>query len=223
MASFEDQFNKVSKSLEIKASSKETFEALFSSGTLDVITRDQIPQTVLEHFEGMSSRFISREKYQEGNFNAYYRIVHSDIQGFITYIADQDKTYDYKKPPVLEKNVYFYEVLDGNKVGHGELRYQPEAKEKDEYFKDKPFVGFTRTENDFLQKGFAKRRLLAMGAYSEMQWHLPLYAGDQNKTADKVWKSLVNENLAEEVPTQSKLRKRYRLKLGVSREEPSSL
>lgn len=208
----ENPFQRIETQAKEGGSKKETFERLFQTGTIEEITHEEVPLEVLGYFEGMSSRFISPAKYRPRNFTHYYRIIHKDIPGFFTYVADQDKVYDKKNSQVLEKNVYLYEVVDGQKVGHGELRYQPNAKNQDLYFKDRPFVGYSGTEQGYRQQGLGRKRLLAMNAYAQMEWGLPLYSGDQNETADHVWQSLLKEGLAEEVATgRSKLRKRYRV------------
>lgn len=192
---------------------EEIFNELFKTGTIKKIERSVIPEQVVKHFEGMSSRFIHPKNYVEGDFLAYYVIEHTDVPGLITYVADQNKKYDHleKDSEKLERNIYFYEEFEGEKVGHGELRYQPKGKGL--YFKDRPFVGFTSTEDGLKQMGFGVKRLLEMGAYTEMEFGLPLYSGDQNETADIVWQKLIQEGKAKEVPTDNKLRKRYKLLL----------
>ncbi len=190
---------------------EDIFASLFKTGTIAQIKREEIPETILKFFEGMSGRFIHPKKYIEGNFIAYYIINHVDIPGLVTYVADQNKIYDNgeNKLEIVERNIYFYEEFEGEKVGHGELRYQPNTKKL--YFKDRPFVGFTRTEEGLLQMGFGTKRILEMGAYSEMEFKLPLYSGDQNKEADNVWQKLIQEGKAKEAPTDNHLRKRYKL------------
>ncbi|TSC64423.1 MAG: hypothetical protein G01um101491_292 [Parcubacteria group bacterium Gr01-1014_91] len=193
-------------------SKEDIFANLFKTGGIREIGRNDIPETVRNHFEGMSSRFISPSDYRKENFNSYYVIEHTDIPDLKTYVAEQDKYYgNIGEQKGLERNVYFYDMLGEVEVGHGELRYQPESDE--EYFKDRPFVGFNQTEKEFRKRNFAFKRLIEMGSYSVMQWGLPLYSGDQNADADKVWQKLMREGMAEEVPTDNPIRKRYRLVL----------
>lgn len=189
------------------------FESLYSNGSIREIARKDLPQNVIEDFEGWSSRFISPESYKEDNFTHYFLIQHNHIPDFKTYVGEQDKIYDHlDENEKLEKNVYFIDMLGTEEVGHGELRFQPNG--QDFYFKDRPFVGYSSTEDERRRQGFATDRLLEMGAYSEMQWGLPLYSGDQNETADTVWQELIKQGKAKEVQASpDAIRKRYQLVL----------
>jgi hypothetical protein len=186
------------------------FESLYPNGSLRQIQRKDIPVEIVEHLEGMSRRFIKPEDYKEDNFTYYFLIQHNHIPDFKTYVAEQDKVYDHlEESEKMEKNVYFYDMLGGVELGHAELRFQPNGETL--YFKDRPFVGYTKTEDEYKRQGYAIDRLLEMGAYSQMQWGFPLYSGDQNETADKVWKELLKEGRAREVSTEHPTRKRYQL------------
>lgn len=213
MSPFEQRLTAPAAEAEPKDSKFKRFNELFPYGTIEEIPKDRLSPDALEYFEGMNRRFVD-PKDLPNEFNAFYRISRTDIPDLATYIADKDMIYKDldKKPKGFERNVFFYENRGDQKVGHGELRYRPKAK-KDDAFKDKPFVGYNGTEDDFLKQGLARKRLFAMGAYSEMEWGQPLYSGDQNKMADGVWQSLVRYGLAEEVPNYTPVRKRYRLLL----------
>lgn len=213
MSPFEQRLTAPAAEAEPKDSKFKRFNELFPYGTIEEISKNQLPSSALEFFEGMNQRFVHPDD-KPPEFNAFYRVNRTDTAGLITYIADKDMVYtDHERKPIrLEKNVFFYEIIDDHLVGKGELQYRPKAK-KDDAFKDKPFVGYNGTEDDFLKQGLARKRLFAMGAYSEMEWGQPLYSGDQNKMADGVWQSLVRDGLAEEVPNYTPVRKRYRLLL----------
>jgi hypothetical protein len=213
MSSVENPFQPPSPEQEIRDSKLELFDRLFRYGTIEKILPDQLPPDVLQYFDGMNRRFVDPEDPPQV-FNGFYKITHTDNSDLVTYVADKDMLYtDFDKTPKgFERNVFLYEMKGAEKTGHAELRYRPKAKIGDA-FKDKPFIGYNGTEKDFLHQGLARKRIFAMGAYSEMEWGLPLYSGDQNKMADGVWQSLVSDGLAEEVPNYTKVRKRYKLLL----------
>jgi hypothetical protein len=140
--------------------------------------------------------------------------------GLVTYIASQIKVYKDTAvgKSVREINVYFYDMIEDEKVGHGEVRFGLDSK-KDSMWKDRPFVGFSQTEGHyseydketnpdkktFTQSGFGKKRILLMVAYTKSVMGKDLYSGNTNHLSVKVWESLAKDGLAKEV----KLRDNY--------------
>ncbi|MFA7298272.1 MAG: hypothetical protein WC010_01370 [Candidatus Absconditabacterales bacterium] len=172
------------------------------------IKREDIPKEVIVLFEGYSRLYILPEEYKEGNFEQYGYIKHTTPTSFITYFALQEKTIDKK---YKEKQIYLFERdKKGNKIGHGEIRLGIEYKKKDEdFFKDKPFVGFTDTEDDYKNKGYGKKRIQTMNMISKQTRGLKLHSdvlfSDPN--AQKIRERLEKEGLA----------KRYKRKNGRDR------
>lgn len=190
---------------------KNIFETNFD-GSFEEIKRKDVPEKALKHFEGHSSLFIHPDDYKENNFSSYYRIERKD--GIVTYVASQIKVYKDSAVGKLhrEVNVYFYDMLGDEKLGHGEVRFYLDHK-KGFMWADRPFVGFTQTEGhyseydreinpdkkSFTQSGFGKKRILLMGAYTKSVMGKDLYSGDTNSFSVKVWESLEKEGLAKEV------------------------
>lgn len=165
------------------------FMELFPEGEITEIKESLVPKVVLDIFERKSGELISKEKYRPGNFEHYFIIKHSS--GDRTYLAQQTKTYDTNKD--TERLTYFVDMRGEEIVGRSELRSN--ISHPDPYFIDKPFVGNTRTEERFRKQGLGRRRLLAMNAYSEAMYRLPLYSDTLNRETS-IWEVLVQEGLA---------------------------
>ncbi|MDQ5883583.1 MAG: hypothetical protein QG654_497 [Patescibacteria group bacterium] len=150
------------------------------------ISIDQVSDNAIKFFEGASQRFILPEEYYPGNFEGLFLLKHEN--GDITYVATQIKFDEY--------NTYFFDTRDGEEIGHGELRFAKDS--EDEFFKDKPFVGFTDTEENFRRQGLGERRLLEMGAYSRQIYNLPIYSDTLiSENAKALWNKFVSLGMAE--------------------------
>lgn len=185
----------------------ESFHEQFPNGRIEEIFEGGIPKATMDFFEGMNRRFILPEEYKPRNFEKFYVITYGN--GDKTYVAEQLKEYSREKGPTeKEKNVYFFDTRGKNKIGHGELRLNITSKR--DFFKDKPFVGFTETSEQFRKEGLGERRILMMGAYAHMQYGLPLYSDTLIQLpAEKVWNKLVEKGRAEELREGDK--RRYKL------------
>ena len=172
----------------------ERFGEYFHEGEIHNISPDKIPAEVMEYFERKSRQFIDAKDYKPNNFGAFYVVHYAD--GGKTFIAEQIKTYDTNHD--TESLAYLVDVDGETQLGHGELRMNISNPEK--FFKDKPFVGYTKTEKTSRRKGFGRRRLLVMNAFSQMRYKLPLYSGTLiEDRAKSVWESLVKEDLAQRI------------------------
>lgn len=161
---------------------------------IEDISIDLIPQRVLEKFEAHSKRFILPNEYKPGNFNKLLLIRFQN--GDIIYAAKQIKIYDNKRE---EECTYFFETRGDEILGRSEMRYGLKyKKENSKYFKDKPFVGFIKTESDMKKTGLGTRRLFAMNAVSHMIYGQPLYSDTVNSDEMiNVWEELVKKGKAE--------------------------
>lgn len=130
------------------------------------IRRKDIPEDAMKHFEWASERFILPEEYKEWNFEKYRYIQHD---GYKTYVATQDKnTRDF-----IEKEIYLYETdTTWANIWHGEVRL---GITEDPYFKDKPFVWFTQTEEDFVHQWYGGKRIITMNNICKQIRWLPLH------------------------------------------------
>lgn len=168
------------------------FELLTGCTTLTPVDYDLIPQEVLKHFEGQSSKFILPEQYHIRNFSRLYTFTYPN--GDIGYLAEQDKTYETNGD--RERLTYFADIRDGVRTGYLELRCA--LSNGDVYFKGKPFVGFTRTLEGFQNEGLGERRLRVANAYSLDTYGVPLNSGGLiEETAKRMWRRLVENGEAE--------------------------
>ncbi|MBW3013676.1 hypothetical protein KY335_00370, partial [Candidatus Woesearchaeota archaeon] len=101
-----------------------------------------------------------------------------------------------KEPPNIEELVYVYVVNDDIVVGNGELRYSLEPEM--DFFKNKPFVGFTETEEEFRERGLAIRRLVLMNALSQIFFGFPLNSNERSMHPGGMaaWRHLAREGKA---------------------------
>lgn len=170
-------------------SSAEVFHRHFPSGRVGTYPLDQVPTPALEKFEGYSRRFIEKSEYFPGNFDAVFRVNHED--GTNTYVAKQEKSYKERNKLIAEDSTYLIDLdQSGVIVGWGEIRKS--LTDQGDYFKDKPFVGYTYTETEHRGKGLGQRRIIMMNAISQMLYHFPLNSDTTlSSDAARVWEGLV--------------------------------
>lgn len=159
---------------------------------IDALIRDQIPTKVMDWFEGRSAMSVRPGDYKTGNFIEFYIIHHQS--GDTTYIARQKKTYDTSGD--TEDLVHLIDLdSNGNEEGHAEIRNN--ITNPSPYFRDKPFVGYTKTEDMFRNRGLATRRLLIMNQITRMFYGLELHSDTLiTKEARGLWERLVGEGKA---------------------------
>ncbi|MDP1689824.1 MAG: hypothetical protein Q8L52_01295 [bacterium] len=169
----------------------EKFNNLYGA-ELTKVTYGDLPQDVKKHFESQSRKFILPETYHVGNFNKIYKFTHPN--GDVTYVGQQDKVYNTNDS--TERLTFFADTRDGQMTGYLELRFA--LTDLNKYFKNKPFVGFSRTNATFLRQGLAKRRLEEANAYSVSEHRLPLNSDSfVTEKARGVWERLMVEGKAE--------------------------
>lgn len=175
------------------------FSELFPEGAMSQIKETDAPEAAMEVFEHKSAQFINRDKYRPRNFEFYFVINH--VNGDRTYLAQQTKTYDTNKD--TERLTYFVDMRGNQVLGYSELRNN--ISNLREYFRDKPFVGYTETEKDFRNQGLGTRRLLLMNAFSGAQYSLPLNSDTLNSEVS-VWEDLVQKGQAQKFQEGEHLR-----------------
>ncbi len=143
------------------------------------ISLKDVPADARKRFEGCSKSFIYSEDYKEWNFEKIWYIQYNFPEPYITYFATQDKEYDTGS---IEKLIYLFEKnYEWEKIWHGEIRlciHNNNEKIFQNFFKDKPFVGFTQTEEDFFKKGYGILRLIHMNQLVTKEFGLKLYSSE---------------------------------------------
>jgi hypothetical protein len=161
------------------------------------ITLEQIPPLVIGHFEKQAGDFVAPEDYQPGNFSELFRL---DLdQGGLIYGATLVKNYPFPEDVETESLMYIADTDEQGEVyGYGEVRYNTTS--QDPYFKDKPFVGFTETEENHRKQGFGMRRLIIMNTLAQKFFGHPLHsdAAINQAKAKPLWERLVEQGLAYE-------------------------
>jgi hypothetical protein len=172
---------------------QDSFRKHFPEGRIDAVRKEDVPEKALVMLEERSAYLVHPDKYRPGNFEKTYVITNGD--GSKTFVAEQTKSYGDGGD--TEKLTYLADLDErGEDVGYGEIRMN--VSNPSAYFKDKPFVGFTKTNTDRKRQGYGMRRLRAMNALSEMAYSLPLHSDSlMTPDAEAVWKKLVDEGVAE--------------------------
>jgi hypothetical protein len=183
------------------------FESYIKGSKIQEVTIESIPKEVLVFFEQRSALYVNIDVYKEKNFENFYEIIHNNADR--SYVAVQTKEYP---DGTVEKDTYFFDTRNNEELGYGEVRFNQRS--ENDYFKNKPFVGITRTLEKFQRQGLGKRRVLEMGAYTEMQYQLPLNSDSLLSAESKeVWENLINEDMAEKYIEAQGGSERYRLLL----------
>ncbi len=128
---------------------EEKFKSLYKA-ELSQVSYADLPDIVRKHFEGQSSKFITPENYSQGNFSRILSFAHEN--GDVTFVAQQDKQYGSNEE--TERLTYFVDLSGEEMTGYLEMRLN--LTDIRDYFKDKPFVGFTRTLDGYLKEGLAE-------------------------------------------------------------------
>lgn len=169
----------------------------FPSGMIRELSISEIPTDVLRHFEGKSSLFILPENYRPGNFHTLF-LLNGESPEERVYGAIQTKKYDSTKDPDTntEELTYLVSTQEGEITGYCEIRFN--LSKNNEYFKNKPFVGFTRTHEKFKGNKLGAKRLKMMNEVSHALYEQPL-SSDTIITdpAKKVWEEFINGGEAE--------------------------
>ncbi|MCK4670683.1 MAG: hypothetical protein KAT43_05780 [Nanoarchaeota archaeon] len=186
----------------------EIFNLYYPEGRIEWIAISDIPEQAMKCFEGYSKRFILPKDYKPGDFTGLFVVRHNDDMR--TYIARQPKLHDDGE---IEELTYLFEMDENNaSFGHGEIRFYP-AMQRD-YFKDKPFVGYSHTNDDYLKRGLAIRRLVLMNALSQLFFDLPLHSSERfvHVGAGKAWERLVKQGKAKSYQQDKRTPLEIRLK-----------
>ncbi len=171
---------------------REIFKKHFPDGSIEIIALEDIPPDALETLEGRSRLLVLPENYRPGNFKKLFVVAHA--AGDRTFVAQQLKTYGATGD--TEELTYLADVDDhGELAGYGEIRLN--ISNNDPYFKDKPSVGFTRTEAERQKRGFGERRIRLMNALTRMLYDLPLHSDTlMTPEAKRLWEKLAGNGEA---------------------------
>ncbi len=152
-----------------------------------------IPTDAALTFWERSGRYTDTPRLIVPGFNRLLQICGSD--NITTYVAEHPKTYHTNG--ATESNAYLVDVNEEEtQVGFGEIRFS--ISDQGPFFTDKPFVGWTQTEEGYKNAGLGRRRLLAMNIAALALYEKPLHSDTlTSEAAEGLWESLVTEGLAE--------------------------
>lgn len=185
------------------------FDRFFNAGKIEQILITEIPKLAIDLFEGYSRRFISPKDYRQGDFQQLFCINHH-LGGQI-FVAEQIKQYP---DGGMDDELYLCELYQRKiDLGHGEVRFS--LNNDEDFFLDKPFVGYTHTEEEFREIGLGVRRLVIMNALTQSLYGLPLHSaifvqdGEMKEAPMGAWKKLVKLGQAEIFKEAEKDRYRF--------------
>lgn len=157
------------------------------------IELDDIPASVQEMFLARAALFIPPGRAPEA-LDCYTDMSRCDgIHGTTLYRGMVVKEYEHS----TENTVQLVEADKKNRVvGRGEVRFEPNA--RNDFFKNKPFVGGTFTGEKRRGEGLGRHRLLAMNLTSRSFFGLYLYSGTifSDPSARHMWQELVSAGMA---------------------------
>lgn len=164
---------------------------------ITAVTPSSIPEGVGEYFRASSAVLTLDGEIPLQQFDHLLRI---DGMGATTYLGEHEKLLAVGD---TERTTYLVDLTeDGTQtIGRGELRFN--AISDTDYFKDKPFVGYTRTYSDqlvgdFSHRGYGRRRLHALNLAAQTLYNLPLHSDTvRSAPATRLWEKLVADSLAE--------------------------
>ena len=173
-----------------KEYSKRTFNKFYQKGEIREIELNLLDSKTIKYFETNSSLFISPKDYKKNNFSHFFYINTKEME---TFIATQIKTYNNNE---IEHLTYLLERNGNNIIARGEIRFNPLSPSL--YFKNKPFIGWTSTEEEFGNRGFGKNRVYVFNALSHMIHGLTLHSNTLhcNINQTKIWETLERKNEA---------------------------
>ena len=175
-----------------KLSLEEKFASLYQA-EMSQLSYADLPDLVRAHFETQSAKFITPENYTVGNFSKILSFAHEN--GDVTFVAQQDK--QFGKNGETERITYFVDLRGEDMTGYLEMGLG--LTDVTDYFKGKPYVGFTRTSDGYQKEGLAERRLRQANAYALSEYGHTLNSDTiiTDDTARRVWERLVDEGSAE--------------------------
>lgn len=170
---------------------------LMTSETLSLqphnISTELIPTDVANYFSFRSRKLTDAPPLPIADFDDLMIFNFGDAGN--VYAAAHTKSY---RTDTVERLVYLADTdATGNLQGSGEVRLT--VTDQSDYFRDKPFVGFTRTRRGYRELGLGMRRLHVMNAVTNNLFNLPLYSDTSvAPKAQRLWHRLVEQGVAEE-------------------------
>jgi hypothetical protein len=147
---------------------------------ITAVTPSSIPEGVGEYFRASSAVLTLDGEIPLQQFDHLLRI---DGMGATTYLGEHEKLLAVGD---TERTTYLVDLTSDT-----------------DYFKDKPFVGYTRTYSDqlagdFSHRGYGRRRLHALNLAAQTLYNLPLHSDTvRSAPATRLWENLVADSLAE--------------------------
>lgn len=169
----------------------EVLKRFFPEGEASPMEVVDMPEAVQELLEDLAARYQNFERYVPGRFHDVQKVAIGPDD--VLYIARTVK--EYGGEAGTEESTFVVDVKEGGIAGRGEVRYH--LTNNEDYFKDKPFVGFTETEKEHRRAGLAERRLRLMNALSQQKYGKPIHSDTViTEEARRLWEKLVDEGKA---------------------------
>ena len=155
-----------------------------------------LPSNVKDKFISRGSLYINKQTAPKSmdDFENVRRVVHAN--GDISYLANQNKIYS---SGAQEETIHLVDTTAESRLtGEAEVRFNSASEE--DYFKDKPFVGWTSTEKEARHEGLGRRRLIVMKFAAAAEFGLALHSDTvfSHEDVGKIWERLVDEGQAEQ-------------------------
>ncbi len=154
------------------------------------------------------SKCATGEPAQPADYLEFARVPSAPVTAYIGHLMITHEN------GLIEEELYIADVTeDGTLAGYGTVRklQNPVLPE----LQDIPFVGYTKTlqtpEQDYRRQGLGMRRLFVMQNAAQQVLSGPLHSGfTREPAADRLWKRLAQDDIAEEVQLGSHARYRFK-------------
>jgi hypothetical protein len=163
--------------------------------TVESKVADSLPPVVNDFFEMRSRMYVLPENAKGVAGFDFMCTIDCAQDSILRYVGSERKIYDTDGTDETLVNIIEVTVGSNKVLGHGEIRL---GHSEEPFFKDKPFVGFTRTNPEFLRQGLGMRRVFAMNHLTRLLFDLPLNSSTLlSEDAARLWQRLCTDNLAE--------------------------
>lgn len=162
---------------------------------LVAVTAEELPTPVCETFAVIALRTFG-VPLRQPRYEGFWGLTHPP--GDSTYFAQHRGNYPGNTDSATLVDLVDYNMLDGLSVGSGQIMLSLSSNSP--RLANIPFVNRTDTFEGRRGVGLGRRRVLTMGKATLELFDLPLHSGMhwESDYAEKIWKHLVTDGLAEE-------------------------
>jgi hypothetical protein len=170
-----------------------------------LISKSDVPKEAEELFKTYGSISTMEPDISLSEFDHFFRIESANVT---SYVAEHEK---HLAIGTMERTSYIVDVDHGSPkvLGVGEMRLETQERVSMSY--TRTYSGYRETTENYQRKGYGLRRLRALNLAAHILYELPLHSDTNMAPASiRLWRHLVENNLAEEYSDGNRTRFRFR-------------